>query len=1285
MANRAPKQWCLGKDETISSFESWRNNIIYCLSLDQNYAPFLEATWERKSRANPHRAFTDDGAEIPVASRRTSTQKNTIVEMMLGQVANYCPGISRNSIVKNSTSLSYVWQIIRQHYGFQTSGSHFLDFDHIRPAPDERPEDLFQRLTSFIDDSLLTADSHISHHGIPPTEDEEVSPTLENLIVLTWLRLLHPSLPKLVKQRYGTELRSRTLASIKPEISQALDSLLDELGNEASINQTFTRPQYNQRRPPQPRPRRRCSLCSQMKRPNTDHFLSRCPFLSESDRKYMVKTRQIIDILDDDPAHDTTTFDEEHVVNQSTSAARRVKTDQSPYVDMFSNHHPVRIVVDSGATGNMIRHSTAKRLGAKIIATSQSARQADGSSPLKVVGETRFTLERGDTRCYFEGLVVENLDTEILGGVPFMTRNDLTVRPAKLEIWIGDIRIEYGSVAPTPDTSRVRRAHVLRAPEYQTTLWPGDYMEFSIPDCEDTEVAIEPRLDSGRLVSERTWPQPIVTRSVGGKVRLLNNTSEPQQVRRSQHFCQAVPMYSPPTTSDPSTSRQTVTVQNIDVNKINTDPDNLLSATEKQKFLQLATEFSDVFGSDLPGYNGSSGRFEAIINMGPTQPPQRRGRLPHYNDNKLKELQNKFDELEEIGVFARPESLNVAVEYVNPSFLVSKPNGGHRLVTAFSSVGRYSKPQPSAMPDVDSTLRKISQWRYIIKTDLTSAFYQIPLARESMKYCGVVTPFRGMRVYTRCAMGMPGSETALEELMCRILGDLLLEGYVVKLADDLYIGGNYVESVILTWRKVLTTLAKANLRLSALKTTICPKSTTILGWIWSEGSLTAGPHRISTLATCQPPNTIKGLRSFIGAYKVLSRVISNCSQFLAPLDEATAGKESKETIQWSDHLREAFTGAQKHLASAKTIHMPRPTDQLWIVTDGSVKQHSIGALMYADRGGKLLLCGHFSARLHGHQPRWLPCEVEALAIAGAVKHFGPYLIQSEHHPVVLTDSKPCVQAYEKLSRGQFSASPRLTSFLSTVCRFQASIRHLAGKSNIPADFASRNAPECTHLTCQVCSYVHEQEEVSVFRISLAEIIRGSATLPYTSRPAWRDIQNECPDLRRTCAHLTQGTRPSKRLTDVRDVKRYLQAAILAQDGLIVVRRNDPLLPQRDTIVVPRHALHALLTALHIKLDHPTKHQMHQVVTRYFYALDLSTAIDETVTSCHQCASLGSSPVVSVPQSSDPPPQTHLDTGLLPTSSEETGSRFSSCESTSARTQPHLSYLTSVGRLCEKPS
>ena len=137
--------------------------------------------------------------------------------------------ISRNSIVKHSTSLNDIWQKIRQHYGFQSTGAHFLDLASIHLQPDERPEDLFQRLMAFFEDNLLSVHGGLTHHGVQVTADEDLSPTLENTVVVLWLQLIHPGLPLLVKQKYGSELCNKTLASLQLEISQALGSLLDEL------------------------------------------------------------------------------------------------------------------------------------------------------------------------------------------------------------------------------------------------------------------------------------------------------------------------------------------------------------------------------------------------------------------------------------------------------------------------------------------------------------------------------------------------------------------------------------------------------------------------------------------------------------------------------------------------------------------------------------------------------------------------------------------------------------------------------------------------------------------------------------------------------------------------------------------------------------------------------------------------------------------------------------------------------------------------------------------------
>ena len=180
-----------------------------------------------------------------------------------------------------------------------------------------------------------------------------------------------------------------------------------------------------------------------------------------------------------------------------------------------------------------------------------------------------------------------------------------------------------------------------------------------------------------------------------------------------------------------------------------------------------------------------------------------------------------------------------------------------------------------------------------------------------MKYCRVATPYRGVSVYTRCTMGMSGSETALEELMFRVLGNCIQDRIVATLSDDLYCGGNTLGELLSNWKKILDALQKSNLKLSPSKTVICPRSTTLLGWIWTPGVLSASPHRVAVLAKFPPPDIVRGLRSFIGAYKVLSRVLPNCSAHTSPIESAIAGYQFQDKIVWTDDLYQKFYSAQK--------------------------------------------------------------------------------------------------------------------------------------------------------------------------------------------------------------------------------------------------------------------------------------------------------------------------------------------------------------------------------------
>ena len=439
------------------------------------------------------------------------------------------------------------------------------------------------------------------------------------------------------------------------------------------------------------------------------------------------------------------------------------------------------------------------------------------------------------------------------------------------------------------------------------------------------------------------------------------------------------------------------------------------------------------------------------------------------------------------------------------------------------------------------------------------------------------------------------------------------------------------------WERVLRRLDESNMKLSAKKTVIAPAETVVLGWIWLNGQLRADPHKIAPLAACAQPTTTKGLRSYLGAYKVLARVIPGCARFLQPLEQLTHGKKSADKIEWNDSSMDAFKRSQDHLQSSRVITLPKEKDQLWIVTDGASSNSGIGATLYVVRDDALQVAGFFSQQLSPTHRKWLPCEIEGISIAAAIKYFNGYIIQSKHTTQVLTDNKPCVEAYQRLLRGQFSLNARLSTYLSAVSRHHVTIQHLSGASNLPSDFASRNPIICTEQKCQVCSFTTLIDDSVVRGLTVLDVIEGRQHLPFTSRKAWLLTQSECRNLRRTRAHLLQGTRPTRKENTANAVKRYLNKVDIASDGLLIVRSNDKLAPQKEAIVVPDDVLPGLLTALHLRLSHPSMTELSKVFKRYFWALNADQAIASAYATCHTCASLQKFPTVLIPQTTSDPP------------------------------------------------
>ena len=130
-------------------------------------------------------------------------------------------------------------------------------------------------------------------------------------------------------------------------------------------------------------------------------------------------------------------------------------------------------------------------------------------------------------------------------------------------------------------------------------------------------------------------------------------------------------------------------------------------------------------------YNGYSGNVTAYIDMGPMPPPPNKPQMPLYNQSNMRLCQDMADEIESIGVLRKPEELGVKVRYASPSFVVKNPDGSYRFVTAFNQLSQYVRYPPSVSITCDEDLRTLAPWKFIVKTDMKKAYYQIPMAKSS--------------------------------------------------------------------------------------------------------------------------------------------------------------------------------------------------------------------------------------------------------------------------------------------------------------------------------------------------------------------------------------------------------------------------------------------------------------------------------------------------------------------------------------------------------------------------
>ena len=112
---------------------------------------------------------------------------------------------------------------------------------------------------------------------------------------------------------------------------------------------------------------------------------------SIADKRFLAKEHAITALDEELSRLEVTGNDDPDTLQSKSPTNCCVQVSSSPFLNIFYNHHPLEVTIDSGIETNMIKTSIANQIGAHITESSQLALQTNGQSSLTVV---RLTVTR---------------------------------------------------------------------------------------------------------------------------------------------------------------------------------------------------------------------------------------------------------------------------------------------------------------------------------------------------------------------------------------------------------------------------------------------------------------------------------------------------------------------------------------------------------------------------------------------------------------------------------------------------------------------------------------------------------------------------------------------------------------------------------------------------------------------------------------------------------------------------------------------------------------------------
>ena len=347
-------------------------------------------------------------------------------------------------------------------------------------------------------------------------------------------------------------------------------------------------------------------------------------------------------------------------------------------VAFFINGIVTQLALDSGCEGDCMRADECLRLGLSIEPLDHTDThlplQADGKSPLNIVGKVKCEPYRGKIALQFEGYVTKNLQSPILCGAPFLSRNKIVQELHNRRIVIDNKNyIEETSPYCPNQWPEVTISNLSLNPSGGTFVETGQSIIVNASNnIIDDEYIISP-VDDTYL---EAWP-PQLSKSSNGKIVIQCNSNDFSFLPEKEPVFNIQPVISASSfeTCDPAVNPPSFSIRPDDENIKDIVIEDTLPKSIKEALFKIHVKHAKVFDGDLRlGYNNFSGNFDVNFHfLNDIPPPINYGCVPSYHkreDDVL--LQTMIDRLEALNVVAKASSLNMTPKFASPCMLVKR-------------------------------------------------------------------------------------------------------------------------------------------------------------------------------------------------------------------------------------------------------------------------------------------------------------------------------------------------------------------------------------------------------------------------------------------------------------------------------------------------------------------------------------------------------------------------------------------------------------------------------------